>query len=73
MYLKIENHAEKTTRIIDYPGTIKLFLSLHSMGFFQVVKTGANSYGMVDRFTGEIFTTVSKPGKRKIAAYSKGV
>ena len=73
MYLKIENHHENTTRIIDYPGTIKLFLSLHSMGFFQVVKTDANTYCMVDRFTGEIFTTVSKPGKREIAACNKGV
>ena len=73
MYLKIENHQENTTRIIDYPGDMSTFLWAHSFCIYSIIKVKPGTYSFVDRFTGEITTTVSKPGKREIAAYNKGV
>lgn len=72
MYIKIENHQENTTRIIDYPADMKTFLALHSFGIFSVARAKTGVYYMVDRFTGEIVSTISKPGKREISAYLKG-
>ena len=72
MYLKIENHAENTTRIIDYPGDMSIFLAANSFGIFSIIKVKTGVYSFMDRFTGEIIETVSKPGKREIAAYNKG-
>lgn len=74
MYLKIENCADRSTKIIDYPGNIALFLSLHSMGIFQpIIIISGKAWGLVDRFTGEINTIISKPNKKEIAAYNQGV
>lgn len=73
MYLKIENHAENTTRIIDYPGDMSTFLWAHSFGIFNIIKVKPGVYSFIDRFTGEIIDTVSKPGKREIKAYLAGV
>ena len=73
MYIKIENHAENTTRIIDYPGDMSTFLWAHSFGIFNIIKVKTGVYQFRDRFSKEIIDTVSKPGKREIAAYNKGV
>lgn len=74
MYLKIENCADRSTRIIDYPGNVRLFLSLHSMGIFQPVTISAGkAWGLIDRFTGGIHTLISKPSKKEIAEFNKGV
>ena len=70
MYIKIENHKENTTRIIDYPGDMKTFLWVHSMGIFSIIKVKTGVYQFMDRFSKEIFSTISKPGKREIAAYT---
>lgn len=73
MYIKIENCADHNTRIIDYPGNIRLFLSLHSMGIFQpIILVSGKSWGMIDRFTGEIHTIISKPSKKEITEYNRG-
>ena len=72
MYLKIENHQKNTTRIIDYPGDMSIFLAAHSFGIFSIIKVKPGTYSFMDRFTGEIVETVSKPGKREIAAFNKG-
>ena len=72
MHIKIENHAENTTRIIDYPADIRTFLAAHSFGVYNVARVKTGVYAFYDRFTGELATTVSKPGKREIAAFLKG-
>jgi hypothetical protein len=71
MYLKIENHAENTTRIIDYPADMGTFLAAHAFGIFNVARIKTGVYAFYDRFTGELFKTISKPGKREIAAYER--
>ena len=73
MYLKIENCRDRSTRIIDYPGNIRLFLSLHSMGIFQpIIISSGKAWGLIDRFTGEIHTLITKPSKKEITEYKKG-
>ena len=71
MYIKIENHQENTVRIIDYPGDMSTFLWVHSMGIFSIIKVKSGVYQFMDRVNKEIFSTISKPGKREIAAYYK--
>lgn len=74
MYLKIENCQDRSTRIIDYPGNVRLFLSLHSMGIFQpVIITPGKAWALIDRFNGEINTLITRPSKKEIAAYNKEV
>lgn len=74
MYLKIENLQDRTIRIIDYPGNMRLFAAVHSMGIYQPVLIGTgNAVGMVDRFTGEIHTLITKPSKKEITEFKKGV
>ena len=72
MYIKIENHQENTTRIIDYPGDMSLFLAAHSFGIFSIIKVKPGVYQFMDRFSKEIIETVSKPGKREIKAFLQG-
>lgn len=71
MYIKIENHQENTVKIIDYPGDMKTFLWAHSFGVFNIAKIKTGTYQFIDRISKETFMTVSKPGKREIAAYEK--
>jgi hypothetical protein len=73
MYIKIENHAENTTKIIDYPGDMSLFIATHSFGVFNVIKIKPGVYSFMDRFTGEIIDTISKPGKREISKFLKEI
>lgn len=65
MYIKIENHNENTSRVIDYPGSITLFIALHygAWGFYKVLKAGANHYKIIDKFSGEHLHTVTKAKK----------
>lgn len=72
MYIKIENHQKNTTRIINYPGDLNMFLWAHSFGIFNIIKEKPGVYSFIDRFTGEIIDTISKPGKREIAKFLKG-
>lgn len=72
MYIKIVNHQNNTSRIIDYPGDMSIFLAAHSFGIFSIIKEKPGVYSFMDRFTGEIVETVSKPGKREINAFIKG-
>lgn len=73
MYIKIENHQENTTRIIDYPADMSTFLWAHSMGIFNIIKVKPGVYQFMDRFSKEIINTISKPGKREIKAFLQGV
>ena len=73
MYVKIENHQENTTRIIDYPGDMSIFLWAHTFGIYSIIKVKPGVYQFMDRFSKEISHTISKPGKREIAAFLKGV
>lgn len=73
MYIKIENHAKNTTRIIDYPGDMSTFLWAHSFGIFSIIKIKPGVYQFMDRFSKEIINTISKPGKREIKAFLQGV
>ena len=68
MYLKIENHAENTTRIIDYPGTVLQFVKIHFMffGFYRVEKAGTNKYMIYDKFENKHINTISKAKKGDI-------
>lgn len=72
MYIKIENHENNTTRIIDYPGDMSIFLAAHSFGIYSIIKIKPGVYSFMDRFTREIIETVSKPGKREISKFLKG-
>ena len=65
MKIKIENHENNTTRVIDYPGTILQFMKIHfcAWGFYKVVKTGAGAYAVYDKFTGAHVDTVTKAKK----------
>ena len=74
MYLKIENCQTSDVRIINYPGNVRLFLSLHSMGIFQpVIITSGKAWGLVDKFSGELHTFITKPSKKEITAYNREV
>lgn len=73
MYIKIENCENHTERIIDYPGSIRTFLALHSFGIYEtiILKPGS-AWAFVDRFAGHVTTIITKPGKREIAKFLKG-
>lgn len=73
MYIKIENHRENTARIIDYPADMATFIWVHSMGIFSIIKVKPGVYQFMDRFSKEIISTISKPGKREIKAFLQGV
>lgn len=72
MYIKIENCENHTERIINYPGSIKTFLALHSFGIYKtiILKPGA-AWAFIDQFTGHVVTIISKPGKREITKFLK--
>ena len=72
MYIKIQDHEKNTTRIIDYPGDMSIFLAAHSFGIYSIIKVKTGVYQFMDRFSKEIVSTISKPGKREISAYLKG-
>lgn len=70
MLLKVEIHDQGVTKIIDYPGDVKMFLWVHSFGRnIKNIKRG--TYCIINPITGAPDITVSKPGKREIAAYEK--
>ena len=68
MKIKIENHDDGTTRVIDYPGTVLQFMKIHfcAWGFYQVIRTGADSYRVIDKFSGAHVNTISKAKKGDI-------
>lgn len=65
MYIKIENHPENTTRVIDYPGTVLQFVKIHFLffGFYRVEKTGSNEYQIYDKFENKHVNTITKARK----------
>ena len=71
MYIKIENHTDDTVKIIDYPGDMKMFLWAHSFGVYNIIKLKPGVFQFVDRFSLAPALTISKPGKREIAAFER--
>ena len=65
MYIKIENHAENTARVIDYPGTVLQFVKIHFLffGFYRIEKAGSNKYLIYDKFENKHVNTISKANK----------
>ena len=65
MYIKIENHQENTTRVIDYPGTVLQFVKIHFLffGFYRVEKAGSNKYLIFDKFENKHVNTITKARK----------
>lgn len=65
MYIKIQNHQENTTRVIDYPGTVLQFVKIHFLffGFYRVEKTGSNEYQIYDKFENKHVNTITKARK----------
>ena len=62
MKIKIENHENNTTRVIDYPETVLFFVKVHylSWGFYKVLKAGRDHFEIYDAFTGQHVDTVTK-------------
>lgn len=62
MNIKIHNYEKNATRVINYPGTISLFIKVHylSWGFYNVTKTGKSIYTITDAFTGEVIEDITK-------------
>jgi hypothetical protein len=62
MKIKIHNYENSTTRVIEYPGNILLFIKVHylSWGFYNVIKTGKSAFSVTDVFTGELIEDISK-------------
>ena len=65
MFIKIENHDENTTRVIDYPGTVLQFVKIHFQffGFYRIEKAGSNKYLIFDKFENKHVNTISKAKK----------
>lgn len=68
MKIKIENHENSATRVIDYPGTVLQFMKIHYLawGFYQVIRTGTDAYAVYDKFSGAHVDTISKAKKGDI-------
>ena len=63
MKIKIENHADGTTRVIEYRLTLLQFVKFHFCMFgaiYSVEKAGTNKYKIYDGFNGSHVYTVSK-------------
>ena len=67
MKIKIEDHSENTTRVIDYPFTLLQFIKIHwgAWGFYRVEKISANAYNVFCKFDGAHVYTASKAGKNE--------
>lgn len=68
MFIKIENHDDNTTRVIDYPGTILQFVKIHFcfFGFYKVEKAGGNKYLISDKFANKHLYTITKAKKEDL-------
>lgn len=67
MKIKIENHTDGTTRVIEYPLTLLQFVKIHfcAFGIYRVEKTGTNSFNVFEKFDGAHVYTVSKAKNRE--------
>lgn len=65
MLIKIENHAESSERVIEYPGTVLQFVKIHFLffGFYRIEKAGSNKYLIFDKFENAHVYTISKAKK----------
>ena len=64
MKIKIVDYEKNAARVIDYPGTIKLYIGVHfgAWGFYTITRDG-RAYHVTDRFTGELLYTVAPGGR----------
>lgn len=66
MKIKLENHSENTTRVIDYPFTVLQFVNINFAmwgAIYGIEKTGTNKYEIYNGFDGAHIYTVSKARK----------
>lgn len=65
MKIKIIDHENGAARVIDYPGTVLLFIQVHfgAWGFYKVVKTARDHFEIYDKFTCAHVHTVTKAKK----------
>ena len=65
MKIKIVNHSENTTRVIDYPGTTLLFVNVHftSFGFYRAVFVKRDHFEIYDKFENRHCYTITKAKK----------
>ena len=65
MNVKIVDHEKNTVNIIDYPGTVLLFVKIHFLyfGFYRVEKTARDVFQVYNKFDNNRRYTVSKASK----------
>ena len=65
MYIKIENHDDNTTRVIDYPGTVLQFVNIHftSFGFYRALFIRRDCFQVYDKFANQHLYTITKAKK----------
>jgi hypothetical protein len=64
MKIKIENHNDGTTRVIEYPCDLSTFLWAHSFNIYNIVKVKPGKFQFVPRGGGPAAYTISKAGAR---------
>lgn len=62
MKIKIHNYETNAARVIEYPGSMSLFINVHysAWGFYGVTKAGRDHYIITDKFTGEIIDEITR-------------
>lgn len=67
MKIKITNHQENTTRVIEYPFTLLQFIKIHwgAWGFYRIEKAAANVYNVYCKLDGAHVYTACKAGARE--------
>ena len=65
MKIKIENHQENTTRVIEYPFNVLQFLKINLLwlGIYRAESIGVNAYNVYCKLDGSRAYTVSKAKK----------
>ena len=65
MKIKIVDHEKNSVEIIDYPGTVLLFVKIHFLyfGFYRVEKTERDVFQIYNKFDNKHCYTVSKAKK----------
>lgn len=68
MKIKIVDHPENKTRVIDYPLTLLQFVKIHfsAFGFYRIEKSSPSAYDIFCKFDGSHVCTVSKAAKNDV-------
>ena len=65
MNIKIVDHEKNTVNVIDYPGTVLLYVKIHFLyfGFYRVEKSGRDVFQIYNKFDNNHCYTISKAKK----------